>query len=103
MAAYFQYNNKPFRGAINRLNAEKRDASDAVISESSQACFEDDIGNLHSSEFFGTKEEMGAEIIADGSINNRHGLLYHLNDLDVFSVNICETKWIGHLESSFNK
>lgn len=53
--------------------------------------------------FTDTTSESSRVLVPDGVINSRVGLLYVLSDVDVFTPNNCETKWIGHLDSSANK
>ena len=77
--------------SVNARRADERDASNSADS----TCPENP--NVPSGE-----GHNGADMVADGVVNTRVGLLYTLDDLDVFSSNVCETKWIGHLESSLN-
>lgn len=48
----------------------------------------------------GMPSEYNGAVIASGTINTRVGLLYSLGELEIYTTNACETKWIGTLQSS---
>jgi hypothetical protein len=93
----FGGSDSPWEGDASSCDSSDADDGEERCSQSSSSSS----SGSSSSDSSSDSSSSGYNAVAlEGSVNTRVGMLYHLSEGEVLSPYACQTKWIGHLESS---